>query len=167
MTITINGKTYSYIFESDVLGAYVRIGDGEPVYATVADLKDRWGDGFDVEKITEAQWDALEAELKEKAIYDLAGKWSVFEADSGEVYLETSRDELDAICARGYADICRVSGIGSGAIISYIPSAKYGPDRKYWRKILGSWDRQKTDWKRDYARIARIRDEEAKEREQK
>ena len=71
-SITINGKTYSYIYESDEDGVYVRIGDGDPVYATVADLKDRWGEDFDVEKITEEQWDALEAELKEKAISALS-----------------------------------------------------------------------------------------------
>lgn len=166
-SITINGKAYGYIFDSDENGVYVRIGDGEPVYATVADLKGRWGEDFDAEKITEEQWDALEAELKEKAIYALTECWTVFEANGGEVYLEATREELDALCARCCSNLCRVSGSRDDVLISYIPSAQYPDDRKYWRLILNGLYRRHYDWRLDYARIARIRDEEAKEREQK
>lgn len=110
------------------------------------------------------RWHRIKNETQ--ALYGIAGTWSVFETDTGEVYRETTREELDDLCARGYADLCRVSGSGNRALISYVPSGTYD-GRKFWRKILGSWERQNTDWKRDYARIARIRDEETKEREKK
>ena len=178
-SITINGKTYTaerlwYAVQRDPEDEW---GNGSDDYAAAAEMLLKQGsglicvidDGKDPAALAEILYDDLfgNAELTEQTLYDIACMWSVFETDTGDVYREATRTELDALCARGYAEICRVSGSGSGAIISYIPSAKYGPDRKYWRKILGSWDRQKTDWKRDYARIARIRDEEAKEREQK
>lgn len=106
--------------------------------------------------------------MKDEAeILNEIANWTVFETDTGDVYRQTTREELDDLCARGYADLCRVGGSMDDVLISYIPSAQYPDDRKYWRLILNGLYRRHYDWRLDYARIARIRDEDAKEREQK
>ena len=178
-SITINGNTYTadrlwYAVQRDEEDEW---GNGSDDYAAAVEMLLKQGhglicvidDGKDPVALAEILYDDLfgNAELTEQTMYDLASALNVFEADTGDVYRETTREELDDLCARGYADLCRVSGSGKNALISYVPSAKYPDDRKYWRLILNGWNRRHYDWRLDYARIARIRDEEEKEREQK
>lgn len=177
-SININGNTYTadrlwYAVQRDPEDEW---GNGSEWYATAVEMLRDQGcglicvidDGKDPVAIAEFLYDDLfgSAELTEQTLYDIAGAWSIYETDTGDVYRETTREVLDDLCARGYGDLCRVSGSGKGALISYVQGAPYD-GRRFWRKILGRWDRQKTDWRLDYARITRIRDEEAKEREQK
>lgn len=118
-SITINGTTYNYIYESDEDGVYVRIGDGKPIYATVSDLEERWGKGFDVEKITEAQWNEVEAELKQKAISALmmAGEKITPSTTGTTERKHTMKFEKYTVIVNGkkeiksYEEICRDLGI--------------------------------------------------------
>ncbi len=71
-TIEKDGKDYGYDFFTDETGAHVIIYvDGKETAradASVKELTERWGEGYDMETIDDDELDKLEYELLEEAL---------------------------------------------------------------------------------------------------